>query len=94
MIAWGSTLSLGYERERGGAMAAQQAFVVPIGDAWVVKVNGTAVTSETARQATAIDQARQWLLAHGGGELVVLGEDGRIRQKDTIGRPDPRGSRG
>lgn len=75
-------------------MAARQAFVVPSSNMWVVKVNGTAVTTPVPLQETAIDQARGWLLQNGGGELVVLNREGRIRQKDTIGRPDPRSSKG
>lgn len=74
-------------------MAAQQVFVVPVGRLWVFKVGGQTSASYLL-QPEAIDAARSWLLANGGGELVVLGEDGKIRQKDTIGRPDPRDSRG
>jgi hypothetical protein len=75
-------------------VAAQQAFVVALGDMWTVKVSGRQVTSAYRTQGEAISAARTWLNANGGGELVVLGEDGKIRQKDTIGRPDPRSSRG
>ena len=74
--------------------AEQQAFVVPVGTNWSVKVNGTVVQGPYRLQSDAINAARTWLISHGGGELVVLGENGQIRQKDTIGRPDPRGSRG
>lgn len=74
--------------------ASQQAFVVPAGTNWSVKVTGTVVAGPFRLQSEAINAARTWLLGHGGGELVVLGEDGQIRQKDTIGRSDPRGSRG
>lgn len=72
-------------------MAAQQAFVVPEGTNWSVKVNGRVVEGPYRLQSQAIDAARAWLLRHGGGELVVLGEDGKIRQKDTVGRIDPPG---
>lgn len=72
--------------------SAQQAFVVPDGNNWSVKVRGTRVAGPYSLQSDAIRAARQWLLNNGGGELVVQGEDGRIRQKDTIGRPDPRGN--
>ncbi|PCE15902.1 hypothetical protein AUC47_10270 [Microbacterium sp. SZ1] len=74
-------------------MAAQQVFVVPVAGLWVFKV-GDQTSASYLLQSEAIDAARDWLLSNGGGELVVLGEDGRIRQKDTIGRPDPRDSRG
>jgi hypothetical protein len=73
-------------------MAAQSAFVSPDGTDWKVMANGEQVSGPHARQAEAIDAAREWLLANGGGELVVQGEDGRIQQKDTIGRADPRGN--
>lgn len=72
-------------------MAAQQAFVVEADGGWGVRVSGELVSTHRT-QGEAIDAARVWLLANGGGELVVLGEDGRIRQKDTIGREDPRGN--
>lgn len=72
-------------------MAAQQTFVVQVGTNWAVKVNQTVVAGPHRTQLESITAARTWLLANGGGELVVLGEDGKIRQKDTIGRPDPRG---
>lgn len=73
---------------------AQQAFVVPSDETWLVKVDGVTVAGPHRTQMLAIQDARSWLLNNGGGELVVLGEDGRIRQKDTIGRPDPRTSLG
>ena len=73
-------------------MAAQSAFVVPVGTNWAVKVNSVQVAGPYRLQSEAINSARAWLLANGGGELVVLGEDGKIRQKDTIGRPDPKGN--
>ncbi len=71
---------------------AQQAFVIPDGSYWSVKVGGVRIAGPYRLQSEAISAARTWLLSHGGGELVVLGEDGKIRQKDTIGRPDPRGN--
>jgi len=40
-------------------------------------------------QAAAAAEARRMLLDSGGGELKIQGENGRIRSKDTIGRPDP-----
>jgi hypothetical protein len=73
-------------------MAAQQAFVVSTDGGWAVKVAGSVVSGPHRTQTEAHDAARTWLLANGGGELVVLGEDGKIRQKDTIGRDDPRGN--
>lgn len=40
-------------------------------------------------QREAEDSAREMLRNSGGGDLVTHGLDGRIRSKDTIGRPDP-----
>jgi Uncharacterized protein conserved in bacteria (DUF2188) len=45
-------------------------------------------------QEEAVQAARIVLINAGGGELVVKGQDGRVRQQDTIGRPDPRSSKG
>lgn len=44
--------------------------------------------------AEAEQAARRQLMSSGGGELVVKGGDGRVRTQNTIGRPDPRRSRG
>lgn len=57
---------------------------------WANKRDGAerpASLHSTQRQA--VDAARQNLLNSGGGELKTKGLDGRIRSKDTIGRPDP-----
>ena len=40
-------------------------------------------------QAAAAASAKQRLLNSGGGDLGIKGRDGKIRSKDTIGRPDP-----
>jgi hypothetical protein len=45
-------------------------------------------------QAEAERAARRQLTTPGGGELVVKGRDGRVRMQNTIGRPDPRRSKG
>jgi hypothetical protein len=42
----------------------------------------------------AIAAARRELETSGGAELVVKIRDGKVRQQDTIGRPDPRMSKG
>jgi hypothetical protein len=73
-------------------MASQQAFVVEADGGWAVKVAGSIVSGPHRTQSEAQDAAGDWLLANGGGELVTLGEDGKIREKDTIGRDDPRGN--
>jgi len=40
-------------------------------------------------QYAAEDAARGMLHNQGGGDLTTKGRDGRIRSKDTIGKPDP-----
>jgi Uncharacterized protein conserved in bacteria (DUF2188) len=59
------------------------------GGGW--QVTGEQQVFKTQRAA---EQAARRQLANGGGELVVKGRDGRIRLQNTIGRPDPRRSRG
>jgi hypothetical protein len=59
--------------------------VVPDGDKWrVVAPGAQRASARTDTQAQAIDRARDIIRNSGGGELVVQGENGRIRQKDTI----------
>jgi len=40
-------------------------------------------------QKEAARDSKERLLNSGGGELKIKGEDGKIRSKDTIGKPDP-----
>ncbi len=52
---------------------------------WDVKApNGSRASSHHDTQADAINAARTIVKNQGGGELVVHGQDGRIRAKDTI----------
>jgi uncharacterized protein DUF2188 len=62
------------------------------GGGWTVARGFEATTYRTQAEAEAA--ARADLLRSGGGELLVKGEDGRVRSQDTIGRKDPRGSKG
>ena len=58
---------------------------------------GWQVTGESRdfkTQAEAVKAARRQLEGSGGGELVVKGRDGGIRMQNTIGRKDPRTSKG
>jgi hypothetical protein len=59
------------------------------GGGW--QVTGEEQTFKTQREA---EQVARRQLTNGGGELVVKGRDGRVRMQNTIGRPDPRRSRG
>ena len=61
--------------------------VVPHGDVWALEVAGDKQESFHT-QAEAIRRGRE-LAEREQGELVVHGEDGRIREKDSHGH-DPR----
>jgi hypothetical protein len=53
---------------------------------WVNKRNDAdRAGSLHTTQADAIDAANSMLESAGGGELTVMGRDGKIRSKDTIG---------
>ena len=57
---------------------------------WVNKRQGADQAGslhDTQREAE--DAAREMLKNSGGGELITHGLDGKIRSKDTIGKPDP-----
>jgi hypothetical protein len=45
-------------------------------------------------QTEAEQAGRRQLADTGGGELVVKGRDSRVRMENTIGKPDPRRSKG
>ncbi len=52
---------------------------------WEVKAPKADRASSThGTQADAIDRAREILQRIGGGELTIKGEDGRIRDSDTV----------
>lgn len=50
----------------------------------VVKPNAARVSDHLDTQAGAIDRAREIVGNSGGGEVVIHGRDGRIRDSDTI----------
>lgn len=50
-------------------------------------VNRASSLHQTQREAER--SAKAMLLNQGGGELTTKGVEGKIRSKDTIGRPDP-----
>jgi hypothetical protein len=50
----------------------------------VVKPNADRASSHHETQADAIDRAREIVDNSGGGEVVIHGRDGRIRDSDTI----------
>lgn len=72
-----------------------QAWITHSAAGWVVKDNGTIVSGPHPTQEQAHQAGRAYLNAKPkgqGGELIIQGEDGRIRQKDTINHIDPRGN--
>lgn len=52
---------------------------------WVDKRNDADRGFLHDTQAAAIASAREKLVNAGGGELTVMGRDGRIRSKDSLG---------
>lgn len=60
--------------------------VVPNRDGgWDVKApNAERPSAHTDTQADAIDRARDIVRNAGGGEVVIHGENGKIRDKDTV----------
>jgi hypothetical protein len=63
---------------------------------WVHKRHGNKRTSKGFdTQRDAINAAREMIQKQGGGELIIHGEDGKIREKDTIAPGnDPRSIKG
>lgn len=64
----------------------------PDGQWAVQRDKGQRASSLNRTQAQAVKKART-IAQHQGAELVIKGEDGRIRAKDSHGR-DPRSSKG
>lgn len=60
------------------------------GGGWEVTGEGRGFTT----QADAVAAARRQLEGAGGGELVIKNKQGRIREQATVGRSDPRRSKG
>lgn len=74
-------------------MAANRRTVTPKADGgWTVDGGPGGQTHRT--QATAEKAARADLMRSGGGELVIKGRDGKVREESTIGRKDPPKSKG
>ncbi|HEX4826344.1 MAG TPA: DUF2188 domain-containing protein [Candidatus Polarisedimenticolaceae bacterium] len=71
-------------------MSDKDRHVVPQDGDWVVKKPGAERASSIHdTQAAAIDHARE-IAQTTGGEVVIHGRDGRIRDKDSYGRdPNP-----
>ncbi len=67
-------------------MPRNERHVVPNPDGgWDVKApDAGRASAHKATQADAIDRAREIVGNTGGGEVVVHGRDGRIRDSDTV----------
>lgn len=69
-------------------MAKKNVHVVPQDGGWAVKSGGASRAAKvTDTQAEAIKVGKQ-IAENRGAELLIHGEDGRIRSKDSYG-PDP-----
>jgi uncharacterized protein DUF2188 len=62
------------------------------GGGW--KVTGGTKESHTPTQEAGVGRARRELNQTGGGELLIKGRDGKVRDQNTIGRRDPEKSKG
>jgi hypothetical protein len=61
-------------------------WVIPHDGGWAVaKEDRERVSARFDTQAEAITRAREIVRNAGGGEMIVLAENGQIRQKDTVG---------
>ena len=58
------------------------------------QITGGVKPAEVKSQQARIDRARRELNQTGGGELLIKGRDGQVRDQNTIGKPDPRKSKG
>lgn len=57
---------------------------------WEAKREGAGrASSRHDRQRDAYDAARGYAANSGGGEVRIHGTDGKIRNSNTIGKPDP-----
>jgi uncharacterized protein YdaT len=68
--------------------------VVPHEDGWAIKGEGNSrATSVHDTQQAAIDAARE-IARNQGGELIIHGRNGQIRERDSVGSNDPYPPRG
>ena len=72
-----------------------QAWIGHSDGGWTVKDSGRVVAGPFRTQEEAHQAGRKYLNSFPpgqGGELIIQGEDGKIRLKDTINHADPRGN--
>ncbi len=66
-------------------MPRNERHVVPGENGWdIVKPNAGRSSGHRDTQAEAIERAREIVHNSGGGEVVIHGRDGKIRDSDTI----------
>jgi hypothetical protein len=66
-------------------MRRNERHVVPGEGGWkVVKPGSDKASAVTDKQSEAIDRAREIVGNSGGGEVVIHGRDGAIRDSDTV----------
>lgn len=66
-------------------MGRNERHVVPAEDGWkVVKPGADRASAVAETQAGAVDRAREIVGNSGGGEVVIHGRDGAIRDSDTV----------
>ncbi|HEY3079237.1 MAG TPA: DUF2188 domain-containing protein [Chloroflexota bacterium] len=78
---------------KGTSGGGGQRHVVPTGSNWAVKPAGRPASSTHRTQARAEQIAKENARRSGGGEVVIHGRDGRIRDSDEVGAttaPAPR----
>lgn len=74
-------------------MAKKPVHVVPAGDKWAVKKEGSARASSSHGTQAAASKAGKSIAKREKTELYVHGRDGRIRERNTYGN-DPKKSKG
>jgi hypothetical protein len=68
--------------------------IVPHDSGWAVRGEGNSrATSVHRTQRDAIEAGRE-VARNQGGELLIHGRDGRIRERDSVGNNDPFPPRG
>ncbi|HWB83200.1 MAG TPA: DUF2188 domain-containing protein [Bryobacteraceae bacterium] len=78
---------------------AKTVHVIPRDGQWAVKREGRKsdrLSCVFSTQREAVESAKAIMRGEGGGQLVVHGRDGQIRERDTYGMPpiqDPPGKR-
>ena len=55
-----------------------------MGALWTVKSDARQVVTAYNTQEDAIDAARALLTSTGGGEIVIMGADGQVVQRETV----------